>query len=1106
MWAARIGWGAEMAERAGGEAQPTSAANLDEFQATPPHRNAALDPHLDPHLDPDLLERALDATGDGVLVRDTGGTLLWANEEATRQLGLSIDELRRLPADRIAERYEIFDAEGQPFTPQGPGLRALMDSTSADHEILLRIRDRTRDPSDDGARDRATGEERWAEVRARQLRNPEGQVLGSVTAFRDVTEYQQARAAREVSDRRLRLLASLGPRLLATSLDAGGVLELMAELVVPAFADYCSVREVDADGSMRRVAVRHADPANAELVHRLEEFPPWSERLISASMLAGRTYLAAELDPELLADLAVSDEHRKLLDELGPRSLVAVPVIAKGQTVGTLAAVNAGSGRCFGPDDVVLFEDLARRAGLAIENALLFEKEHLARAQAERARSELGFLLEASTLLASTSLDFSEALQRLSRLAASTLCDLCLIDLLDAAGESITRVAATTADPALQPLADQLRDHFAPLPSSDHPAARVMATGTAESSYDMEPEFLRATTRSVEHRRLVADLQFRSYICVPLAASGRILGALTLVATAASRRRYEESDLALAADLARRASLALDNARLFQEAELQKALLASQSEATIEGALVVSPDGRIVSYNRQLAEMWSVPAGVLESGDANRLLDWVSGQVVDPAAFRKRALQLQRERQISARDQIVLADGRVFDRWSSPLVGGDGANYGRAFYFRDVTDLKQVQQERVRLYEAERAAHLEAETSRARLQILLEATTILSVSMDPAAALSALGDLVVRHLADACVIDLVGDPSAGSRIGRGRHVEALSAPGNPLAPDGVPARVVATGEPLLVPGEGDGEAFPGVASYLGVPLVARGRILGCLSLVSEERRYSHDDLVLAQELGRRAGIALDHVRLFDAQRHIAMTLQRSLLPPKLPAIPGIELAARYRPALEMAEVGGDFYDVFAVGGGAWALAMGDISGKGVEAAALTSLARYTVRAAAREHRQPREILSLLNDAVMAEGPEGRFLTVAFGRLRQQAGGFRLTTACGGHPLPLLLRADGTVEQAARPGTLIGFVETVHLPEKVTELAAGDLVVFYTDGLTDVRGPEGTFGEERLAAVLGGCQGLSADSTAARLEEEVLAFLHGEPRDDLAMLVLRVSEG
>jgi serine phosphatase RsbU (regulator of sigma subunit) len=288
--------------------------------------------------------------------------------------------------------------------------------------------------------------------------------------------------------------------------------------------------------------------------------------------------------------------------------------------------------------------------------------------------------------------------------------------------------------------------------------------------------------------------------------------------------------------------------------------------------------------------------------------------------------------------------------------------------------------------------------------------------------------------------------------------------------------------------------------------MAGSRVLGCLSLGLASRggpRYGPDDLALAQDLAQRVALALDRARLFDAQRHIAMTLQASLLPPGLPEIPGVEIAARYRPASATSEVGGDFYDVFGVGDGAWALAIGDISGKGVEAASLTALARYTVRAAAREHRQPREILLQLNEAVMDERPSSRFLTIAFGRLRWRASGLRLTVACGGHPPPLLLRAAGTVERAGRPGTLIGFLPAPDLPEKVNELKVGDVALFFTDGLTDVRGPSGTFGEERLVALLQQCEGLGAEEIASTLEEAVVAFQAGEPRDDLAMLVLRV---
>jgi PAS domain S-box-containing protein len=1101
-----------------------------------------------PALSPSLLLQTLDAIGEGIIVRGTDGMLVWANAEAARQLGMSVEELLAHPPDRVAQRYDVFDAEGRPMATEGfPGRGALAgDPGSPPRETVVRYLERS------------TGAERWANVRAEELRDREGRLLGSVTVFRDITIQQRALSERDQSEQRLAFLASAGPELLATSLDSGGVLQLLADLIVPALATTCSVREVLPDGSVRRIAMRHADPAKAEVLRRLEAYPPWTQALIAESMQAGRPFLAAEIRSEMLSELAADATHLGLLEAIGPRSLIGVPVMSKGRTVGVITAVRDESGPPYEEADVVLLSDLARRAGLAIENALLYEEERSARTLAEQTRAEIAFLLDASTLLGS-SLDFEAGLLRLARLAAATLCDLCLIDLIDPADGSITRVAAEATDPAQQPLADQLRERFAPLPSGDHPAARVMRTGVAEFAAEMPEEFLRATTRDDEHRALTSELALRSYVSVPLAARNKILGSLTLIATSTSGRRYTEEDVALASDLARRAALALDNARLYQQTEFQTALLTSQSDATIEGALVVSADGVIVSHNRRLLEMWAVPDAIVERRDANALLEWVSAMVVDPGEFRARAFELREEYAVSARDQIRLLDGRVFDRWTSPLTGRAGENYGRAWYFRDVTDLKQAQEERSRLYDAERVARLEVETSRARLQFLLEASTVLAGALDINAALAALADRLVQTLADRCLIDLAANNGPALRIAAGPADPGPADPGpdsgpdsgpgsgpdsgpdsgpadiggaghDPLSPrDGAPARVMSTRVPLLLPpapapspdaDAPDAEtaraqgsmAFPdsSVVSYLGVPLVSRGRVLGCLSLVTDAgglRRFGPDDLVLAQDLARRISLALDHARLFESQRHIAMTLQKSLLPPELPTIPGMELAARYRPAIEASEVGGDFYDVFPMEDGGWACAIGDISGKGVEAAALTSLARYTLRTAAREHPEPTVILNLLNDAVLAESPVARFLTVAFGRLEPDGEGrVRLTVSCGGHPLPLLLRAGGTVEQAGRPGTLIGFLPDPQLSEMVNDLAAGDAVVFYTDGLTDVRGPSGTFGERRLTEVLGRCRGFPAEAIAARLEAEVLAFLEGEPRDDLAVLVLRVLPG
>src|SRR5436305_6224251 len=164
-----------------------------------------------------------------------------------------------------------------------------------------------------------------------------------------------------------------------------------------------------------------------------------------------------------------------------------------------------------------------------------------------------------------------------------------------------------------------------------------------------------------------------------------------------------------------------------------------------------------------------------------------------------------------------------------------------------------------------------------------------------------------------------------------------------------------------------------------VPVTVRGRILGAISFIATGRRYGPADLELAEDLGRRASTAVDNARLYEELSHIARTLQHSLLPPQLPDIPAIEIAARFRPTGEGNDVGGDFYDVFETAEGDWALVMGDVCGKGADAAALTGLSRHTIRTAAMQERDPSKVLTMLNDAIILQDT-GRFCTVAYARL------------------------------------------------------------------------------------------------------------------------------
>jgi sigma-B regulation protein RsbU (phosphoserine phosphatase) len=237
-------------------------------------------------------------------------------------------------------------------------------------------------------------------------------------------------------------------------------------------------------------------------------------------------------------------------------------------------------------------------------------------------------------------------------------------------------------------------------------------------------------------------------------------------------------------------------------------------------------------------------------------------------------------------------------------------------------------------------------------------------------------------------------------------------------------------------------------------------------------------------------------------RELARTLQESLIPPELPRIPGLQVAGRYRPAGDGTEVGGDFYDVFEIGPGDWGVAIGDVGGKGAQAAVTTGLARHTVRAAATRRRRPTSVLFVVNEVLRRQGPD-RFCSILHGRLRRDPGGrVRLTLASGGHPLPLLASAGGRVGTLGRPGTVLGVVDRPRLHDTTVELRPGDVLLMFTDGVPEARRGREFFDDDRLAGLLADLRQENAATIAQRIGDEVVDFQGGLPRDDLALVVLR----
>ncbi|MDX3523934.1 SpoIIE family protein phosphatase [Streptomyces scabiei] len=425
---------------------------------------------------------------------------------------------------------------------------------------------------------------------------------------------------------------------------------------------------------------------------------------------------------------------------------------------------------------------------------------------------------------------------------------------------------------------------------------------------------------------------------------------------------------------------------------------------------------------------------------------------------------------------------------------------------------------------------------RGSLSFLVEASDLLAGTLDRDQTLALMAQMTIPTLATWCAVYTIADQASDPYLSYVLHededlIDGLKAllskirPPEPIPTPGArvwtaPAeaahqaalrtsmRSLGLGEPATV-SSGIGTTLATASAVGGetvvLPLVARNRVIGMLTLGKPtDEHFRQEILELAEDLSRRAALALDNARLYSERVAISQSLQRSLLPPELPQIDGVEVEVIYRAAGEGNEVGGDFYDLFPIRDGAYGFAIGDVCGTGPEAAAVTGLARHALRLLAREGYSGPAVLDRLNSAIIDEGARSRFLTLLYGELwPQEDGSAVLKVVCAGHPLPLRLRQDGTVEPAAEPQALLGVMEDLELYEQTVTLDPGDVLLCVTDGVTERREGTRMLGDDGLAEVLTTCTGLTAGAVAARVMRAVERFASDAPSDDMAILAMRV---
>jgi PAS domain S-box-containing protein len=722
------------------------------------------------------------------------------------------------------------------------------------------------------------------------------------------------------------------------------------------------------------------------------------------------------------------------------------------------------------------------------------------------ARQELEFLAGAGAALTS-SLDYEQTLRQVAHLAVPDVADWCGVYVLNDDG-SEAEFTSGHADPELDGFLTAVR------------RARREREGASESRRVAESgePILAADVRGWTadeldegQRALASRLAPKSYMLVPLIARGRSIGSLTLLSTRPGRH-YNEADLAFAQTLAGRCALAIDNARLHDAAERSLSLLDTVFATAPVGLAFFDPELRFVRVNATMAGFNHLP---VEDHLGRTIEEALGAEARALTELYRRVLRTGEPLLDHELQGAAAADPGDVRHWNlsiTPVHGPDGDVLGVSAAVVDVT-------ERRRLLEAERDARIRAD-------FLARAGAILDQSLDYEHTLRAVADIAIPEVADWCGVSIRDEQGVLQQVAAA-HVDPAQRllgeelnrryPPEPDSPGGAVA-VARTGETVFVreitddmltaaitePEQLELVRRLGLRSVVLAALRARGRTFGTLTLANAEsgRLFQEADVQLAEELARRAGLAIDNARLYTERSRIAHTLQAKLLPERLPDIPGALLAARYRAAGELNEVGGDFYDVFPRSADEWAMVVGDVSGKGAEAAAITALARYTLRAGALDDDEPAKALRRLNTAMLAHDDTSQFATavvayVAAGARNQMR--VRLTLA--GHPPAVVLRRDGRVEITGAFGTMLGLRADPAFHATELALDRGDVLLLYTDGVTEAGSRTEPFGERGLVELLGTLAGAEPQDVVDAVEQAVVDAQEGQPRDDVALLAL-----
>jgi GAF domain-containing protein len=913
-------------------------------------------------------------------------------------------------------------------------------------------------------------------------------------------------------------------------------------------ADMATILLLNEEGTELRI--RSSLGRDGHVVDRLRI--PVGKGLAGRIATAGR---ALRFD-DLRHQEVVGDDLRERM-----RSLIGMPLVAAGRTIGVIHVASIEP-RHFSDGAVALLELAAERASVALENWRLFQAEQGSRMRWEHAARRLARLGRVIGALAQ-SLDEAGVARVVTDEAMpfleATGAWLYRVD----PSEPVLRTVAVAGYPR------RVQDALGIVPiERERPSTRAARTGEPQFVASREELTARFPDLTPYVSRIrpgasaalplavggppfgVLVLQWDTPRGFDDEESSFLTSLGDQVAQALDRARLYAAERQ-ARELAERAAFATHALQTITSALSAATTVAEVGRATIEhglrtagavagGVFTVSSDGRCVDvvdsfgYEESVVDRFrrvsidaSLPAAeVCRTGDPVLL--------ADAEAMRERFPDHVPVRHgDSAVATVPLAvGGRVIGCLGLTFAHPKHFDGGEVAFMSAVAAQCSLALERARLYDAD-------DRERRRQAFLAAVGEILSRSLNRERTVSKVARVTVhgvgvegeeiKGLADWCAVDLVQDDGSihlavvehhdPSKVELA-HTLRERHPVGPDDPIGV-GHVLRTGRSELVadidprliaeiaPNAGFGRIALelGLRSMMTVPLTARGRTFGAITFACEEdgRRYEPDDVRFAEEVARRASIALDNARLFGERAEIARTLQRALRPADPPVVDGVEIATRYLAAGAGVEVGGDFYEIWISPNGSLWIAIGDVSGKGPTAVDLNLLARHTIRNAAMDEDRPASILRTLNHAMLRQELGERFCTATICRLdRGDSGDHRIeaTIASGGHPLPLALSREGGVRRVGTSGMLLGMFPRVRIPERRVRLAIGERLVLYTDGVVEQRSGSMQFGLEGLIAVLRAHASAPAEGLAAAVERATRDVRPDrELLDDVALIVV-----